>query len=166
MITRFFAFGYALILALALVQPIAAQSYVTGGTAQTKATRGDWSAIQSISPGEKIVVRMKDGERMTGRFDSATDANINFKHDGKQVTLTRESVGRVQVERGKARIKGALAGAAIGGGLGTAGGGYLVARGANVPAMVGSSVLGAAAGAAIGAALGLGTNYDTVYEAR
>lgn len=80
--------------------------------------------------------------------------------------LVQHSIGRVQVNRGRARLKGALIGAGIGGGVGTAGGGYLVARGANVPALVGGSVLGAAAGAGIGAAIGLGTNYDTVYEAR
>lgn len=166
MITRFFAFGYALILLFAQVAPAEAQSYGAQAAAQSKATRGDWSAVQSISPGEKIVVRLKDGDRLTGRFDSATDANINFKHDGKQVTLTRDSIGRVQVSRGKARLKGALVGAAVGGGLGTAGGGYLVARGANVPALVGGSILGAAAGAGVGAAIGLGTNYETIYEMR
>ena len=131
-----------------------------------KAVRGDWSEVQTISPGEKIVVRLKDGDRLTGRFDSASDTNINFKHNGKQLTLTRESIGRVQISRGPARLKGALIGAGIGAGLGTAGGGYLVARGANVPALVGGSVLGTAAGAALGAAIGFGTNYDTIYEAR
>ena len=166
MITRFFAFGYALILTLSLVAPVAAQTYNAPAASRVKATRGDWSAVQTLSPGEKIVVRLKDGDRLKGSFDSATDTNINFRQDGKQVTLTRESVGRVQVSRGKARLKGALVGAGLGGGVGTAGGGYLVARGANVPALVGGSVLGAAAGAAIGAAIGLGTNYDTVYEAR
>jgi hypothetical protein len=54
----------------------------------------------------------------------------------------------------------------VGGGVGTAGGGYLVARGMNVPAMVGGSILGVGVGAAVGAAIGLGTNYETVYEAR
>lgn len=166
MITRFFAFGYALILLFALVQPVAAQVTSAPVAAQSRAARGDWSAVQSLSPGEKIAVRLKDGDRLTGRFDSATDTNISFKQDGKNVTLTRESIGRVQINRGKARLKGALVGAGIGGGVGTAGGGYLVARGANVPALVGGSVLGVAAGAAIGAAIGLGTNYDTVYEVR
>jgi ferric-dicitrate binding protein FerR (iron transport regulator) len=157
MITRFFAFGYALILVLALVAPVAAQS---------TNMRGDWSAVQSLSPGEKIAVRLKDGDRLTGRFDSATDTNINFKHDGKQVTLTRESIGRVQINRGKSRVKGALVGAGIGGGVGTAAGGYLVARGAYVPALVGGSIVGVAVGATVGAVIGLGTNYDTIYEAR
>ena len=166
MITRFFAFGYALILTLSFVMPVGAQTYNAPAAAQLQATRGDWSTVRTLSPGEKISVRLKDGDHLKGRFDSATDTSINFKQDGKQVTLTRESIGRVQVNRGKARIKGALAGAAIGGGLGTAGGGYLVARGANVPALVGGSIAGAAAGAAIGAAIGLGTNYDTIYEVR
>lgn len=165
MITRLYAFGYALILALSFVQPIAAQSFGANGATQTKAARGDWSTVQALSPGEKIVVRLKDGDRLTGRFDSANDTSINFKHDGKQMTLTRDSIGRVQVSRGRSRLAGALAGAAIGGGVGAAGGGYLVARGYNVPALVGGTVAGVGVGAALGAAIGLGTNYETIYEA-
>lgn len=155
--TRFFAFTAALILMLV------PSAYARGTDA---AVSSDWSSVQAITPGAEIAVRLKDGDRLTGRFDSATDQNISFKHDGHNVSLTRESVRNVKISRGKNRLKGALVGAGVGGGLGTAGGGYLVARGANVPALVGGSFVGAGVGAAVGAALGLGTNYETVYEAR
>ena len=153
--TRFFALTTALIFALA---PAAH----AGGVKASP----DWTSVQAITPGERIAVRLKDGDRLKGRFESATETDINFNEDGRKVTLKRDSVRRVEVERGKKRWQGALVGAGVGGGLGTAGGGYLVARGANVPALVGGSVLGAGVGAAVGAALGLGTNYETVYEAQ
>jgi hypothetical protein len=157
--TRFFALTAALIFAFAQ----APASYARGADA---AADSDWSSVRALTPGAEIAVRLKDGDRLTGRFDSATEQNITFTHDGRKVSLTRESVRNVKLSRGKNRLKGALVGAAVGGGLGTAGGGYLVARGANVPALVGGSILGAGAGAALGAALGLGTNYETVYEAQ
>ena len=155
--TRFFALTAALIFAFA---------QVPAALAKGNAAPADWTSVQAITPGEQIAVRLKDGDRLTGRFDSATEQNINFTHDGRKVSLTRESVRNVKISRGKNRLKGALVGAGVGGGLGTAGGGYLVARGMNVPALVGGSVLGAGVGAAVGAALGLGTNYETVYEAQ
>ena len=157
--TRFFALTAAIIFAFAQAPAAYARN--------TDAADGsDWTSVRALTPGEEISVRLKDGDRLTGRFDSATEQNISFTHDGRKVSLTRESVRNVKPSRGKNRLKGALVGAAAGGGLGTAGGGYLVARGMNVPALVGGSVLGAGVGAAVGAALGLGTNYETVYEAQ
>lgn len=156
--TRFFALTVALIFTLAQVPA----SYARGTGA---AADSDWSSVQAITPGEEIAVRLKDGDRLTGRFTSATEQNISFTHDGHKVSLTRESIRNVKLSRGKNRLKGALVGAGAGGGLGTAGGGYLVARGMNVPALVGSSVVGAGVGAAVGAALGIGKNYETIYEA-
>lgn len=155
--TRIFA------LTAALIFTLAPASYARGTDA---AADSDWSSVQVIAPGAEIAVRLKDGDRLTGRFDSATEQNISFTHDGHKVSLTRESVRSVKLSRGRNRLKGALVGAAAGGGAGTAGGGYLVARGMNVPALVGSSIVSAGVGAAVGAALGLGTNYETIYEAR
>ena len=157
--TRFFALTAAIIFAFAQVPAAYARN-------TNAAASADWTSVQAITPGEEIAVRLKDGDRLTGRFASATDQNISFTHDGHKVSLTRESVRNVKVSLGKNRLKGALVGAGVGGGLGTAGGGYLVARGFNVPALVGGSVVGAGVGAAVGAALGLGKNYETVYESK
>ncbi|MBC7931647.1 MAG: hypothetical protein H7Z38_13890 [Rubrivivax sp.] len=157
---RLFALVAACALVLALAAPAAAQS--------TSKAFGDWSDVQSLSPGQKIVVRTKDGDRLAGRFDSATDLLINFTHDGRKVSLTRESIRRVQLNRGKSHGRGALLGAAIGAGVGFAAGGIVYFPnkddiiGATVP---GAMALGAGIGAGIGAALGKGNKNETVYEA-
>jgi hypothetical protein len=147
----------ALLLALTIVPPALAQG---------ARGRGDWSAVQALSPGKKIAVRTKDGDRFTGRFDSATEQAINFTQGGKRVTLARDSVRSVKVSRGRARMKGALVGAAVGGGAGAAGGAASshgdILRGVTIG---GTTVIGAAAGAGVGAAIGLGENYETIYEA-
>ena len=106
---RLFALGLCLAVALALATPAA--------LAQKTQTRGDWPVVQALSPGEKIVVRTKDGDRFTGRFDNASDILLVFEDDGRKVSLARDSIRLVQLNRGKSRLKGILVGAAIGGGI-------------------------------------------------
>jgi hypothetical protein len=144
-------------------------AHAAPASAQTRrATPDDWAALQTLSPGQKIVVRLKDGDRLTGRFDSVTDLLINFTDGRRKVSLTRESVQRVQLDRGNSRGKGALFGAAVGAGAGFAFGSiiYFPFRddmvGATVPA---SAALGAMIGAGVGAATGKGNKNETVYEA-
>ena len=146
------------VLALALAVPSTAQSsHATGG----------WAAVQSLAPGTKIVVRTKDGDKLSGRFESAADVGLNFTHDGKRVTLTRDSVSRVQLDKGTSHLKGALIGLAIGAGAGAATGGIIVSKGDfNNEIMVGGlTALGAGFGTGIGAALGMGNKNETIYEA-
>ena len=160
MIRRLLALGFAL--AFALAQAPAA-------SAQTRArARDDWSAVQTLSPGQKIVVRTKDGDRLSGRFDSANDLLINFTDGRRKVSLTRESVKLVQLDRGNSRGKGALFGALIGAGAGFAVGSilYFPFRDDMVDTTVpASAAMGMAIGAGIGAATGKGNKNETVYEA-
>ena len=155
---RIYALTLALLLPLAGSAPAAAQS-------RNKA--GDWSAVQALTPGQKIVVRTKDGDRLTGRFDSATDDAVNFTHDGRKVSLTRDSVARVQINRGKSRLKGALVGTGIGVGAGLGAGGIIISRGDFVAreTFIATTFIGAGIGAGLGAALGMGNKNETIYEA-
>jgi hypothetical protein len=155
---RLFALGLTLTFMLSQAAPASAQT-------ATQASH-DWTAVQSISPGRRIVVRLKEGDRLTGRFDSATDIAINFTHDGKKISLTRDSIQRVQLDRGTNRLKGALVGAAIGGAAGLATGGWVYSQGDfNSVVIHGSGLIGAGLGAGLGAGIGMGRTNDTVYEA-
>ena len=156
---RIFALALALSLLPAALSPAA--------NAQTQARpAGDWSAVQALKQGEKIVVRLKEGDRFSGRFESANDLLLNFRHDGRTVSFTREIILRVQLNRGTSRLNGALLGAAIGGGGGAGFGGYLYSLGDfNSGIVYGPAALGAGIGAGIGAALGKGRKNVTIYEA-
>ncbi len=156
---RLFALGLALAFALAHAPAAAAQA--RGGAS------ADWSAVQAISPGQKIVLRTMDGDRLTGRFDSANDLLLNYAEDnGRKVSLKRESIKLVQLNRGKSRLNSALLGVAIGGGAALALGGWAYSQGDFHPSVVyGPGLLGAGIGAGIGAALGKGNKNETVYEA-
>jgi hypothetical protein len=160
MTRRLLALGLALAFALA---------HYSAAAAQTRARAlDDWSAVQALSPGQKIVVRTRDGDRLSGRFDSANDLLLNFTDGRKKISLTRESVKLVQLDRGNSRGKGALFGALIGAGAGLAFGSalYFPFRddmvGASVPV---AGAMGMAIGAGIGTATGRGNKNETVYEA-
>jgi hypothetical protein len=155
---RLLSLGLALAFALTQAQPASAQAL----------SHDDWSAVQALSPGQKIIVRTKDGDRLSGRFDSANDLLINFTDGKKKISLTRESVRLVQLDRGNSRGKGALFGMLVGAGAGFAVGSVLYFPfkddmvDTTVPA---AAALGAAIGAGVGAATGKGNKNETVYEA-
>ena len=161
-------FALCTALALAHAQGPAALAQTRGAWAQARAASGDWSAVQALSPGQKTVVRTKDGDRLTGRFDSASDLLINFTDGRRKISLTRESVRRVQLDRGNSRGRGILFGMAVGAAAGFGFGSaiYFPYRddmvGASVPV---AAAMGAAIGAGIGAATGKGNKNETVYEA-
>ena len=171
MTSRLLTLGLALAFALAQASAAAAQTKFAPAFAKPPATAtppADWSAVQALSPGQKIVVRTKEGDRLTGRFDSANDLLINFTDGRRKVSLTRESIKLVQLDRGNSRGKGTLIGAAIGAGAGFAFGSiiYFPFRddmvGSTVPV---SAAMGMAIGAGIGAATGKGNKNETIYEA-
>ena len=151
-------------LALTLLFTLAPAAHAS---AATPAPAADWSAVQALPPGRKIIVRTKDGDRLSGRFDSANDLLINFTDGKKKISLTRESVRLVQLDRGNSRGRGALFGALVGGAAGFAVGSILYFPfkddmvDTTVPA---SAALGAAIGASVGAATGKGNKNETVYE--
>lgn len=130
--------------------------------------RDGWAAVQALSPGEKLVVRTRDGERLAGRFVSASDILLVIRHGETDMSFARDNVRLVQLNRGKSRAKGMLFGAAVGGGAGFAVGSALYfphrddMLGSVVPA---SAALGAAIGVGIGAAFGKGHKNVTIYEA-
>ncbi len=156
MTNRLFALALALLFTYSLSAP---------ASAATPRAAADWSAVQSLSPGDKVRVSTRDGDRLKGRFESATDTDINFTEDGRRVTLRRDQIKRVELGH-KNRWKGALLGAAVGGGSGAGAGTYLLSRTDHLTmsAIPAGLAIGAGAGAAFGAAVGLGTDYETVYE--
>jgi hypothetical protein len=154
--------------ALALVFALAPALTVAARQRGPVAGQSDWSAVQALAPGEKLIVRTRDGDRIAGRFVSATDILLVIKHDETDMSFARDNVRLVQLNRGKSRLKGTLWGTAIGAGVGFAVSGalYFPHRGEIIGAIVpASTALGAGIGAGIGAAFAKGNKNVTVYEA-
>lgn len=159
--TKLFALGLALVTAAATAAPVAAQD--------ATAASGNWAAVQALTPGEKLVIKTKDGARKSVRFHSATDLLLNVTKDGRQVSYERERLQRVQLNRGKSRSKSVALGAAIGAGSGAAVGGgvYASADGDFIGAIVPMfAAMGAGIGAGIGALFTKGNKNVTIYEAQ
>ncbi len=158
MTNRLFALALALLFALAPAAQV---------SAKTPAAPAEWSAVQTLSPGQKVRVSTKDGDRLNGRFESANETDINFTEDGRRVTLRRDSIKRVETGYTN-RLLGAIVGAALGGGAGAGSATLLLSRTDHLTmnAIPAGLFIGAGAGAAFGAATGLGTSYHTVYEAQ
>jgi hypothetical protein len=154
MTNRLFALALALLFTLSVSAPASAAT-----------PAADWSTVQTLSPGEKVRVSTRDGDRLKGRFESATETDINFTEDGRKVTLRRDSIKRVEIGR-RNRLNGALLGAGVGGGAGLGIGFGLVGASDHfdMTTIPTGAFVGAGIGAAIGAAAGLGTQFDTVYE--
>jgi hypothetical protein len=158
---RLIAPALALVFALAPALSVAARQ-------RAPQRQSDWSAVEALAPGEKVVVRTKDDDRITGRFVSASDILLVIKHDETEMSLARDRVRLVQLNRGKSRLRGALLGAAIGAGAGFAASGmlYFPHRDDIVGVIVpGATALGAGIGSGIGAALAKGNKNVTIYEA-
>jgi hypothetical protein len=136
--------------------------------AQERASSREWSAVQALSSGEKIVVRTDTGDKFTGRFNRATDTSITITRDGKEMSIARTDIGSVSYPGGTSRTKGALVGAAIGGGSGLGFGIFFYESGHGdfvKEVIPGFAVIGAGIGAGIGAAFGMGKKDVRIYEA-
>ena len=114
---------------------------------------GDWSVVQSLSPDEQIVINLKSGKEVTGKFLDAAGNEVTILRKGKHESFAKDTVAQVHHVKGKAK-KGqwALIGAGIG-----AGTGFGIGQAKNSPPVDDGGiypVMGTIIGAGIGAASG------------
>ena len=79
----------------------------------------EWSVVQALKAGEKLVVKKMDGKQVKGEMIDASDTTLTIDRDGKPLSIPRADVRQVYVRVGKAE-KGKWA--AIGAGIGAGGG--------------------------------------------
>jgi Zn-dependent alcohol dehydrogenase len=116
--------------------------------AQQPAT-GDWNAVQSLSPGEEIVVGLKDRNEVKGKFLDAGAGELTIMRKGKHESFARDSIAEIHQVKGKAKKgKFALIGAGSGFGIGQIKNGPNVEDGEIYP------LIGTLMGAGIGAVSG------------
>lgn len=85
----------------------------------------DWAAVQSIGIDEDLSIKLKDGNKVSGKFSSANDSELTIIRKGKQHVLAKATIAEIyQLERKAEKAKyaaiGAGIGAAAGGGIGAA----------------------------------------------
>ncbi|HEU4508770.1 MAG TPA: hypothetical protein VFR78_11065 [Pyrinomonadaceae bacterium] len=80
----------------------------------------EWTAVQALRAGEKLVVKKTDGKQVKGEMIEASDNALTIDRDGKPLSIPRADVRQVHVRVGKAeKGKWAAIGAGIGAGAGS-----------------------------------------------
>lgn len=166
---RFRAFVFAIILAASLLTP-------TGALASDAAGRNDdWASVMSLSPGEKLIVDLKDGRTVRGKLTKVSGDGLTLSDRRRAAEVSRESVLRVYLVTRGTRGRAALIGAAVGAGAGAAWGARYASEaldptaGNRGRAILGTSlrfagVLGGV-GALVGLSLGRGEERELIYRA-
>jgi hypothetical protein len=118
--------------------------------AQQPAASGAWIAVQALAPGDRLVVKLKDGRSVEGKLASVTDAELSLTRNNKSETFGRDRVFQIYAkkrksEKGKFALIGAGTGAGTGLGIGAAKNSPPVDDGEIYPVM--GTVLGAGIGA-------------------
>ena len=94
--------------------------------------RGDWTAVQSVAPGDEVSVKLKDGKKVRGRFSSASDSELTILRKNKQQPIARNTIAQVyRLERRAEKAKYAAIGAGIGAAAGAGIGGAKAASGSS-----------------------------------
>ena len=60
-------------------------------TAQ-EAAGGNWSAIQALTPGTKLSVKMRNGETVEGRLDNVSDTGLTLSRRNRAIILRRDDI--------------------------------------------------------------------------
>ena len=85
---------------------------------------GMWSGVEKVPPGEKLIVKLKDGKKVKGTLSSVSDTGLTLARGNRTTDLKRENVLQVYQwveKRGERHIGlGAMIGAISGGVLGLA----------------------------------------------
>lgn len=158
-------FTFVLFLAAALLLPSVAIAQ------NASASTGDWSALNSVASGSKLVVKLKDGKSVEGKLSSVSDAALSLSVKNKPVDLKREDVQSVYRVGKNSATKATLIGMGVGAGAGAAIGAAADStsdgfEGIDHAVTAGLTVVGAGIGALTGNLLGRrGGKRVLVYEA-
>ena len=82
---------------------------------------GDWSAINSVPSGDKLLVKLKNGQSVEGSLNSFSNDALALSVKGKSMDVKRDEVLSVYHVTGKSATKATLIRLAVG-----AGGGFEV----------------------------------------
>lgn len=86
--------------------------------AQTAPT--DWSRLNSLTSGTKLSVKLKDGKKVDGTFDGASDTTLSLTVKNARREIRREDVANVHQVGGTSAAKATLIGLGVGAGVGGA----------------------------------------------
>ena len=72
---------------------------------------GMWAGVERVPPGEKLVVKLKDGKKLKGRLASVSDTALTLSRGKKTLNFDREQISQVYRVVPKSPIMHTLLGA-------------------------------------------------------
>lgn len=87
-------------------------------TAMVGQTPSNWASVKQLPRGGAIRVKMSDGRKIVGRFQSATDDDLLVQTPKSKETLTRMAIAKVSTKGRSHRLRNALIGFGGGAGVG------------------------------------------------
>ncbi len=137
--------------------------------ASSQLTTGMWANVETVPPGDKLVVKLKDGGTVKGTLSSVTDTRLTLSCKIKTTEVEQGDIVRVYRVAGSSPAKSAL----IGAGAGAAGGAvigavagrdWVIKTAASVP--IGATLFGVI-GSVVGYAVGKARQKRVlIYDAR
>lgn len=130
----------------------------------------DWNAVQSLSSDQEILITLKTGNEVKGKFLDAGASELSITRKGKHESFARDDIAQIHRVKGKAKkglfaLMGAGIGAGAGFGIGQSKNGRYVDDGEIYPFV--GTLIGAGAGAISGFFIGqTRRNRELVYQAR
>jgi hypothetical protein len=134
--------------AVALISAGAAPGALAQGTAVD-----NWAAVQALTPGDEIVIRLKTDKETKGKFLDAGAGEVSLERKGKRESIAKDTIAQIHfVKRKAAKGQWALIGAGIG-----AGTGFGIGQAKNSPPVDDGEIypfMGTVIGTGVGAAVG------------
>ena len=155
-----FARNQKLKITLALVATMLLSSVTLPAQDLRNSSIGDWSRLNTVAPGAKLAIKLKNGKAIDGKLERVSDTTLSLLVKNKPVELDREAIFSVHQVTKKSATKATLIGLGVGAGSGAAIGlagrkddGFVKLDNAITG---GLTVLGAGAGAVTGWLIGRG----------
>lgn len=138
---------------------------------QAQGSLNDWSRLNSLEFGSKLVVKLKNDKSVEGRLNSVSDSQlvVNVKNSNQE--LKRDDVLSVHRVTTKSATKATLIGAGVGAGtgavIGAVGGRESDFDKLDQAVTAGLTIIGAGVGAVTGFLIGRsGRKRELIYQAR
>jgi hypothetical protein len=132
--------------------------------------RGSWEGIKAVPPGDKVVVRLRNGQTLKGRLINISDTALTIEQAQRATDISRSDALRVHRVVSKSSKRATLIGLGIGAGVGLIGSiAAAKSRGgegdADLTALF-AGAIGAGAGALIGYIVGSRKHRALIYETK
>jgi len=133
--------------------------------------KGSWEGIKAVPPGDELVVSLRNGKSLKGRFGGISDTSLTIDHDRKKTDLDRGAVLKVHRLISKSATRSTMIGLGIGAAVGGVSGGAAAASGPGESGEYGWGVLivgtiGLAVGSLVGYLIGSRKHRALIYETK